>query len=149
MLTQEYLTGITVSAAFVAATAAFLAASSWHHIDLRTVTFLGVVASVLMLRGRSHTDAVQAGSLVSAGVAAVLAGTIALLCNPTVSPTIGFATATIILGGSIACGLIAPGRTFSPVSRRSVELVEYSLIVVLIPLLLWILDLYSVVRSLR
>ena len=53
---------------------------------------------------------------------------------------------TIVAAATI--GVVAPRHEFSPVQRRAAELGEYVLVATIVPLLLWILDLYQVVRNL-
>ena len=44
-------------------------------------------------------------------------------------------------------GVVAPNQDFSPVMRRWAEIGEYILVALIVPLLLWLLDLYRMVRE--
>ena len=51
------------------------------------------------------------------------------------------AAAALVIGGWAA------GRTFSPLQRRAGELAEYAQLVVLLPMLLWVLEVYRMIRE--
>lgn len=153
VVAQAYLTGITVGAGLVAAAAAVIAATPWQGFDPRSAGYAVIVAAVLVLRGRSHTDLLQAGALVVSGAGVVGGLLVGYLVADVVSAPSGtlyvFALAATLFAGAVTFGVVAPRHHFSPVLRRAAELVEYLLVVSIVPLLLWILDLYQVVRSLR
>ncbi len=59
------------------------------------------------------------------------------------------AAATAALAAvAIHLGFVAPAMTFSPVIRRSVDLLEYLALVAVVPLTCWICGLYGAVRGL-
>ncbi|NMO02391.1 type VII secretion integral membrane protein EccD [Gordonia sp. TBRC 11910] len=147
---QAYLTGISVGGAVVAAGGAVIAASPWSGFDARGCGYAGVIAAVLVLRGRSHTDLTQACALILSGAATVVAMLAGLLCTAPPTSTLAlFGCAAALFGAAMVFGVVAPQHDFSPVARRFAELVEYALVVTIVPLLLWLLDLYQIVRSLR
>lgn len=148
---REYLAGLCLgasAAAAVAATAVGVEAPDWRF----TVLAVGVGAA-LVLRGRSHTDLLQATGLIAGGIAAVLG----FLCAATVSPLIvdgaaarplsAAVAALAVAGIALVVGGWAVGHAFSPLQRRAAELAEYGLLVVLIPLLLWVLEVYRMIRE--
>lgn len=153
VVAHAYLTGITVGAGLVAAIAAVIAATPWLGVAPRSACYAVIIAAVLVLRGRSHTDLTQAGALILAG-AGVLGGQLVgcLIAGGAASPSgmfIVFCMAATFFGSAVVFGVVAPRHDFSPVLRRAAELVEYLLVVTIVPLLLWLLDLYQIVRSLR
>ncbi|GAB20723.1 hypothetical protein GOEFS_127_00060 [Gordonia effusa NBRC 100432] len=150
---QAYLTGISVGAALVTVAAAVITTTPWYEFDTRTYGYVALIAAVLVLRGRSHTDLVQASSLILAGTGTLLIGLSGVLtARDALSDTAAlsvFGCTALIFGCAVVFGIVAPIYDFSPVARRMAELVEYLLVVSIVPLLLWILDLYQIVRSLR
>lgn len=146
-LANSYLTGIVSGATAVTATAAVLACRPWDGVEATSLTLAVIVAVVMCLRGRSHSDLAQACVLISGGAVtlAVLVG--ALAVDGGHWPLVGFAVAITALALAFVVGVLAPGHEFSPVLRRVAELGEYALIVVIVPLLVWTLDLYRMVRN--
>jgi hypothetical protein len=49
---------------------------------------------------------------------------------------------------ALALGVVLPSRRFSPVLRRSVDVIEATLIAAVLPLALGVLDLYNTFRAL-
>lgn len=147
-LASRYLTGIVLGAAAVTAPAAVVAAASWTGFDTKRAVFAAVVAAVLCLRGRSHSDRLQAAGLIGAGASVAVALIVGLAIGETPWPLIGFGAAIGLLVGALLIGGVAAGHEFTPVLRRTAEIAEYVLVLSVIPLLLWILDLYRVVREL-
>ncbi|MGC5247642.1 type VII secretion integral membrane protein EccD [Gordonia sp. DT219] len=146
-LANAYLTGIIAGASAITAPAAVISCMPWNGVDAKSCVFAAIIAVVLCLRGRSHSDLAQACILVIGGclTLAVVLGSLAVAGGWW--PLIGFAVATTLLVLALVLGVLAPGHEFSPVLRRLAELGEYALIVVIVPLLVWILDLYQTVRD--
>jgi uncharacterized membrane protein len=61
---------------------------------------------------------------------------------------IAAATATLA-AVAVYLGFVAPAMSFSPVVRRSVELLELLALVAIVPLTCWICGLYDAVRGLN
>lgn len=147
---RRYLTGLVWAMTLLTATGALLAARVMSTDGIHWVgTALAVAAAaVLMFRGRTYLGADQAVPLVAGGAAIVLLLLIgAALTSPAHSMAVfglslGFAVAALVLG------IAAAGRTFSPVLRRAVELLDYAAIVTIIPLVCWVAGLYAAVRGL-
>ncbi|MFW0791103.1 type VII secretion integral membrane protein EccD [Gordonia sp. CPCC 205333] len=153
VVAQAYLTGISVGAGFVSAAAAAIAATPWSGFDTRACGYAAIIATVLVLRGRSHTDLVQAGALIVVGALSLLVVLAGLLTSGiAASPDrvlAVFGCAALIFSFAMIFGIVAPAHDFSPVARRLAELAEYLLVVAIMPLLCWLLDLYDSMRSLR
>lgn len=144
---NAYLTGIIAGTATVTAVAAVLAAAPLAGFAPKSAAFAAIVAVVLCLRGRSHSDLAQAAFLVAAGSAAMIALTTGLAVGAGSWPIIAFVLAMVIVAAALVLGVVAPRQEFSPVTRRAAEILEYLLVAVIVPLLLWILDLYRIVRE--
>ena len=141
-IAADYLTGILAGAgaatfAAVAGVAAAFGGSSVAGV------FGGAVSVALLARGRTHLDALQSGILLSAGAA----GLLVTLCGAGSTDAAFFG---VIGVGVVALvlGTVATGHEFSPLQRRTGEVVELAVIVMIIPLLLWLLDVYRLVREL-
>lgn len=118
-------------------------AARWQGIALAVV-----VALILCLRGRSLADLTQASTLIVGGTATLIAIMVGVAFgHPSwLVPIAGMLLAV----GAVAMvfGVIGPHTEMSPVTRRMGEIFEYLLIVTIIPLVLWIMDLYSAARNL-
>lgn len=143
---HEYLTGMIAGCGAVAAIGAVVAATGG------AVGFLlgAVVAAVLLLRARSYPNGNQAIAFLVTGmvtVAGLMAGLLATARQPGVLLA-GFAGLLVLATVALVCGVVVPRRRFSPVLRRSVDVVEAVLIASVLPLALGVLDLYRTVRAL-
>ncbi|MYR06269.1 type VII secretion integral membrane protein EccD [Gordonia sp. SID5947] len=147
VVATEYLTGIIGGTAFVTAVCVILAAAPLSGLEPKSAAYAGIIALVLCLRGRSHSDLAQAACLVGSGSLALIALVTGLAFGSDHWPIIAFAVAMAMAAAAIVLGVIAPNHEFSPVMRRTAEIIEYTLVVVIVPLLLWILDLYRTVRE--
>lgn len=147
---RSCLTGICAGTAVAAATASVVLGVDPP--DWRFTAIVVIVGLTMMLRGRSHTDLLQASSLVGGGIAAIIGSLGATVVTSLVlqRPALCLAGAATACGVATVAALIgwwAAGRTFSPVQRRMAELVEYALLVALLPLLLWTLEVYRMIRE--
>ena len=151
-LADAYLTGILTGAALVTV-AATLVSVSWHSPatagPLPVTLLLGaVICAVLCLRGRSHGGLAPAAVLIGTGVFGWLGVLAAVLFATGLNPGGVVVAGLVTVVAAAAIGVVAPRHEFSPVLRRAAELGEYALVATIVPLLLWILDLYQVVRNL-
>lgn len=144
---NSYLTGIVVGAALVTATSAVLVAAPVHDVFPTAFAYGLVISAVLCLRGRSHSDLAQAAVLIGAGSLSLLAVITGLAFGSAGWPLATFVLALVLGTAALVFGVIAPYVEFSPVMRRSAEVAEYVLVTVIVPLLLWLLDLYRMVRE--
>lgn len=145
---NAYLTGIVGGTTLVTAVAAVLAAAPLSGFSWRTAAYAAIIALVLCLRGRSHSDLAQAAILITGGALALIAVIVGLAFGAGNWPMITFALAMVMVVAALVFGVAAPNHEFSPVMRRTAEIIEYLLVAVIVPLLLWILDLYRIVREL-
>lgn len=145
-LAHQYLTGLIMGCGTVAAIGAVLAAAG----GALGIVLGAVVAAVLLLRARSYANGNQAIALLISGMVAI-AGLMAGLLATTSQPGAllgGFAGLLVLATLALVAGLVVPRRRFSPVLRRSVDVVEAVLIASVLPLALGVLDLYRTVRAL-
>ena len=143
---HEYLTGMIAGCGAVAAIGAVVAATG----GAIGIVLGVVVAAVLLMRARSYANGIQAIALLGSGMVTVT-GLIAGLLVTARQPGVLLAGCAGLLALAIValfCGVVVPRRRFSPVLRRSVDVVEAVLIASVLPLALGVLDLYRTVRAL-
>ncbi len=113
------------------------------------IAFAAITGGVLLLRARAHRDPARSVPLTVAGTV-TLSGTlvVAAISYPLGTPYV--AAASMMLAAAALClGLISHTMTFSPIGRRSVELLEYLALAVVVPLGCWICGLYSAARGMN
>ena len=144
----RYLTGIIAGTAVAAVAGIALVAYPADDFSWRCTVFALIITTVLCLRGRSHADLAQAAVLIAAGAVgfAAVVGEVALGPGDHVVVAAGAAAAVSV--AALLCGVVAPRSSFSPVVRRTVEIIEYLLIATIVPLMFWIMNLYAAVRDL-
>lgn len=145
---NQYLTGIVLGCAALAGTGALLAADPLGGYNWRTTALAVIVAVVLALRGRAHSDVTQTAVLVAAGA---LTFGLLMVGLGMADATAAYVCAGCILGlclVALLCGVVAPQQSFSPVWKRTGEICEYILVGVIAPLTFWVMGIYSVVRNL-
>ncbi|MBV8541098.1 MAG: type VII secretion integral membrane protein EccD [Pseudonocardiales bacterium] len=145
-LAHEYLTGMIMGSGAVAAIGAVLAAAA----GALGMTLGAVVAVVLLLRARSYANGNQAIALLVSGMV-VVAGLMARLLASARAPgllLVGFGGLLVLATLALVTGVALPHQRFSPVLRRSVDVVEAALIAAVLPLALGVLDLYHAFRTL-
>ncbi len=147
-LANAYLTGIIGGATTVTAIAACGTAAPLSGFHAIAVAYAIVIGLVLCLRGRSYSDLAQAATQIAGGALTVIAVFVGLAVgDPSPWALVGFGVATALAVVAVIVGRLAAAHDFSPMLRRSAELFEYALLLAVIPLLLWILDLYRIVRE--
>lgn len=144
---HEYLTGMIIGCGGTAAVFAVIAAGDgtvWG--PMLAVT----VALVLMLRGRAYANGAQAVALLVSGMVAAAGVLLGWLVQSSLDHRLLFVFGTLVLVGAAALvlGVIFPGQKFSPVLRRTVDVLEAILIAIVLPLALAVMDLYVAMRQL-
>ncbi len=147
-LAHQYMTGLIIGCGATAALSAVLSATStevWGPI------FAAVVAAVLMLRGRTYANSAQAIALLFSGLATAAGLAVGMLVQFQQPKQLAALFVPLMLLGvaSILFGVVFPNRRFSPVARRSVDLLEAVLIAAVLPLALGVMDVYTAVRDLN
>ncbi|WP_245720020.1 type VII secretion integral membrane protein EccD [Nocardia uniformis] len=136
--------GITLGAIFGAlGTADPLGAAKWQGITLAVV-----VSILLCLRGRAYADLAQASTLIVGGCVTFLSliGLLALGDSDLLLVSMALLLAFAV--SATGFGVIGPHIEVTPVTRRFIEIFEYMLIVSIIPLVLWLMGIYSMARNL-
>jgi type VII secretion integral membrane protein EccD len=113
------------------------------------IMFATITGGVLLLRARSHPDLTRSVPLIAAGIATLSATLVTTaVAYPPHTPYIA-AVSTTLAAAALCLGLIAQTMTPSPIGRRSVEVLEYLALAVIVPLACWICGLYGAVRGLN
>jgi hypothetical protein len=60
---------------------------------------------------------------------------------------VGAGLLLIVAAAVVAFGVLGPRADVSPVVRRAIEIFEYLLIIAIVPLSLWLMDVYSAARN--
>ncbi len=118
-------------------------AARWQGIVLAVVT-----AIIVALRGRAFADLAQAGTMI-AGACVIVVGLLTGLALGNTGMILLAGFLLLAVGATIvAFGVIGPHLEIMPVTRRLGEILEYLLIIAVIPLVLWIMGVYSMARNL-
>ncbi|MGW5386489.1 type VII secretion integral membrane protein EccD [Nocardia sp. NPDC003963] len=144
---NQFQSGMLLAAAVVAAAGAVLAADPLGAAEWQGIVLSVVAGMIICLRGRVFADLVQTSALVAAGALMLITVALALGFGQQCPIPAGVA----LLVGSVAMagmGVVGPSIEVSPVIRRAVEVLEYLLILTVVPLVLWTMDVYSAARNL-
>ncbi|MFI9504258.1 type VII secretion integral membrane protein EccD [Nocardia sp. NPDC052566] len=144
---NRYQSGMIIGVTIAAAAGAFVAADPLGSPRWQGVALAGIVGLILCLRGRAYADLTQAGTLMGGGASVLLTVLFALGLGagdrliPAACGLLVLATVAVFLG------VAGPSTDISPITRRAGELFEYGMIIAVVPLVVWIMDLYSVARN--
>ena len=146
---NTYLTAIVAACSVFFVAGAVGVVTPWQGRWWLATVFVGIVSIVLVLRGRALTDRVQAIIIVSTGLtmATAVAVKYALTSDVTaMSLAVAAGVAGLaVLGLTIAA--VVPPRAFSPTFRKAIETTEYVLVVAVLPLALWLCNIYHLARN--
>jgi type VII secretion integral membrane protein EccD len=113
------------------------------------ITFATVTGGVLLLRSRAHHDLARSVPLIASGIA-TLSVTLVIAAATYPQHALQVAAGLTMLAAATLClGFVTHTIAFSPVVRRSIELLEYLALAVIVPLACWICGLYSAARGLN
>ncbi|WP_347956700.1 type VII secretion integral membrane protein EccD [Gordonia aichiensis] len=147
-LTASLLTGLLVGAVITVGASTVIAAATAHGSAV-TLVFCACAVAALSARGRTHTDRLQSAVLVGGAGLTALAAVLAVLLAGSGPGPLTILIAVIVAGtAALLLGTVAAGASYSPPAVRAAEIVEYAVLIALIPLLLWVLEVYQTVREL-
>lgn len=111
--------------------------------------YIGVLAAILVMRGRAFASRAQSIIVVATGLLMVLitAANYALAGHGTLGVYIAAAVVLGVGAAGMLAAAIVPAKVFSPVFRKVVEWAEYLLIVAVPPLAIWLLNLIHLARN--
>jgi len=147
---NSWLTSLVAAFSAVAALGA-IGAAAGSSVDQPSLGlwFAAITGGVLLLRARSHRDMTRSVQLVVAGTITLSATFVtAAIAYPSRTPYL--AAASLMLAAAALClGFVIRTMTFSPIGRRSVDLLEYLALAVIVPLACWICGAYSAARGMN
>ncbi|WP_334025302.1 type VII secretion integral membrane protein EccD [Nocardia terpenica] len=146
-LANQYQTGMLAGCALAAAFGAVAAADPLGAARWQGIVLAGITAVILSLRGRSFADLAQACMLIVGGATTLVALLALLALGDSVMVLPGAGLLLVFAAAAVGFGVIGPHVEVTPVTRRMNEIFEYALIVALIPLVLWLMDVYSMARN--
>jgi type VII secretion integral membrane protein EccD len=144
------MTGMMVGLGVVTLIAARYAVVPGQPDGWRYTAFVGAVCVLLALLSRSFVDRYQSVTLMVAGVGAAAVAIGRYAAHDATSVSVALVCVGVTLGiavWALVAALIVPYREFAPPIRRFVDLVEYTLLLALLPWALWLLNLYPVIRN--
>ncbi len=145
---HEFMTGMIIGCGVTSAVAAVVAAMDpqiWGVLEG------AAIAVVLMLRGRTYANGSQAVALLSTGILAAAGLLLGWLfeASPSNRLMMVFGVLVVLAIAGLVIGIVFPDQRFSPVMRRTVDIIEMILIASVLPLALAVLNLYSTFRHLH
>ncbi len=144
---NQIQTGLVAACAVTAGLGAFGAVNPFGPIHSGGVALAVVTAIILCLRGRSYADLAQAATLIAGGGLTLITVVFGLGIGHGSLEFGAIALLLVIALGVVGFGVVGPHVEVTPVTRRMVEIFEYLLIITLIPLALWVMDVYSTARD--
>ncbi len=145
---HEFMTGMIIGCGVTSAVGAVIAATDpaiWGVLEG------AAIAAVLMLRGRTYANGSQAIALLATGILTAAGLLIGWLDEATPSDRLimVFGSLVVLAVATLVIGIVFPEQRFSPVLRRTVDIIEIILIASVLPLALAVLNLYTTVRHLH
>ncbi|WP_405489268.1 type VII secretion integral membrane protein EccD [Nocardia sp. NBC_00511] len=144
---NQFQTGIVIGSAIGAVAGVLGAADPLHSDRWQGIALAVVVSIVLCLRGRSFADLTQAATLISGGCVTFIGLAVLLALSDDGNLLISAGLLIVFAVGAIGFGVIGPHVEVTPITRRFNEIFEYALIISIVPLVLWIMDVYSTARN--
>ncbi|MGZ8178608.1 type VII secretion integral membrane protein EccD [Williamsia sp. SKLECPSW1] len=144
---NAYMSGLMLGAAAVAVTGAVMVAVPRPGFYWQGFVLGLLVAFACVLRGRSHTDLVQAAGMIGIGAAGLVTVLGTQMVAGGVWTTVSVGLVVLFSALAFAFGAITPSMEFSPVVRRIGEILEYLVIAATVPLAAWVVGLYSLARG--
>ncbi|WP_330183353.1 type VII secretion integral membrane protein EccD [Nocardia sp. NBC_01503] len=144
---NQFQTGMVVGAALGAAFGAVAAADPLGSPRWQGIALAIVVSIILCLRGRAFADLTQATVLIAGGGLTFVTLLVLLALADDGMPLVSAGLLLAFAAAAIVFGVIGPHIEVTPVTRRFNEIFEYGLIVSIVPLVLWLADVYSMARN--
>lgn len=147
----QIVTGVLIGAGLVAVVAARYAVTPGHGGAWRYLAFTLGICVILLLRARSFVDRVQSITIMLAAMAAaaaVIGRYAAAPATPVLTTTlwcVAAVAALVVLG--LVAGLVLPTAQIHAPVRWTFQLTEWTLVALIIPWTLWLLNALSVVRN--
>ncbi|PXX66574.1 type VII secretion integral membrane protein EccD [Nocardia tenerifensis] len=144
---NQYQSGLIIACTLSAVIGAFGAADPLGSARWQGITLAVVTGIILCLRGRSFADLTQAATLIAGGCLTFVTLVVGAALGDSEFELVGVGLLVAFAAGTVGFGVIGPHIEVTPVTRRMIEIFEYLLIISLIPLVLWIMNVYSLARN--
>ncbi|GAA1457194.1 type VII secretion integral membrane protein EccD [Williamsia maris] len=144
---NAHMSGLMLGAAAVAAVCAVITAVPAPDVDWKAALLGALIALATVLRGRSHSDLVQAAGMIGLGAVALLGVIGAQFFAGGVWVVVAVGILLLLSAAAFYFGVITPNMEFSPVLRRIGEILEYLVIAATVPIAAWVIGLYSLARG--
>ncbi|GAB3207372.1 type VII secretion integral membrane protein EccD [Nocardia tengchongensis] len=144
---NQFQTGIVVGSAIGAVAGAIGSADPFGSARWQGIALAVVISIILCLRGRSFADLTQAATLIGSGCVTFIGLAVLLALADDGMPLLSAGLLLLFAVGAVGFGVIGPHVEVTPVTRRFNEIFEYGLIVSIVPLVLWMMDIYSTARN--
>ena len=146
---NTYLTALVASASVMSVSAAIAMITPGRGRWWLQILFVAALGALLVLRGRAFTDRAQAVLVVATGLLMPTAAAVkyALAEHNTVL-SLAVAAGVLAVGAvALVVATVVPAHVFSPIFRKAVEWVEYALVVAVLPMALWLCNVYTFARN--
>jgi type VII secretion integral membrane protein EccD len=112
------------------------------------LVFVTALGALLVLRGRAFTDRTQSVIVVATGLMMPTAAAVKYaLAEHNTTLSLVIAAGVLALGASaLVVATVVPAHVFSPIFRKGVEWAEYALVVTMLPMTLWLCNVYYLAR---
>ncbi|MBF6171392.1 type VII secretion integral membrane protein EccD [Nocardia blacklockiae] len=144
---NQFQSGLVAAFTVAAAAGAFGAADPLGSQRWQGITLAVITAVVLCLRGRSFADLTQAATLIAGGCLTFVLLLVGLAFGDVDYELLAPLLLLAFAAGAVGFGVIGPHVEVTPVTRRGIEIFEYLLLIAVLPLVLWIMDVYSTARN--
>ncbi|WP_216901189.1 type VII secretion integral membrane protein EccD [Nocardia alni] len=142
-LTDRYRSGLIAGWALAAAAGALLSATSSGDLRWPGLGLAIAVALVMCLRGRMFPALTPAATLIGSGLITLLALSLVVAAAAGAwQPLLAGSTLSVGMAG-VVFGVVGPRIELSPRLRRAADIGEYTLIVLIVPLMLWTMNVYA------
>jgi type VII secretion integral membrane protein EccD len=145
---NTYLTALVASTSVFFVTGAVAVVTPGQGRWWLQLVFVAALATILLLRGRAFTDRTQAVIVVATALVMPTAVAVKYALaehNPVLSLVV--AAGVLALGVSaLVIAAVVPAHVFSPIFRKAVEWLEYALVVAVLPIALWLCNVYYLAR---
>ena len=109
---------------------------------------IGLVAVVVLLRGRAFVERWQAITMAATAVAlvfAVVTRYAVVLWTP-LAVSVGAAILLAVPAAGLVAAVVVPRTVYTPLFRKIVEWIEYVCLIPVFPLALWLMNVYATIR---
>jgi type VII secretion integral membrane protein EccD len=144
---NQYQSGLIIGASVAGFAGAIAAAEQGDTHRWQGMALAAIVGVILCLRGRAFADITQAGALVGFGCLTLVSLGVGMGLGDRHN-LVAYAGGLLVFAvAAMFFGVVGPHTDVSPVVRRFGELLEYLLIILIVPLVFWIMDLYGIARD--